>query len=149
MNRIDNKAMAAQRSKLVRSVSVMAVCIMAFSAPLVLGQSGGDYDLSWSTIDGGGGTSTGGNYSLSGTIGQPDAGTMAGGDYTLTGGFWGGWSFCWVDLPDLAKFLGYWLDGPSAGIPADFNNDNKVNLADFNYLSTYWLQYCPDNWPSW
>jgi len=112
-------------------------------------QSGGDYDLSWSTIDGGGGTSTGGNYSLSGTIGQPDAGTMTGGDYALAGGFWSGWSFCWVDLPDLAKFLGYWLDGPSAGIPADFNDDNKVDLADFNYLSTYWLQYCPDNWPLW
>ena len=112
-------------------------------------QSGGDYDLSWSTIDGGGGTSTGGSYTLSGTIGQPDAGTMTGGDYALAGGFWSGWSFCWVDLPDLAKFLGYWLDGPSAGIPADFNDDNKVDLADFNYLSTYWLQYCPDNWPSW
>lgn len=42
-----------------------------------------DYNLSWSTIDGGGGTSSGGNFVLSGTIGQPDAGTMAGGDYRL------------------------------------------------------------------
>jgi len=31
------------------------------------------YSIDWSTIDGGGGTSTGGDYSLSGTIGQPDA----------------------------------------------------------------------------
>ena len=45
------------------------------------------YSIDWSTIDGGGGTSTGGAYSVSGTIGQPDAGTMSGGNYTLDGGF--------------------------------------------------------------
>ena len=49
------------------------------------------YDLSWWTVDGGGGTfSTGGGYTLGGTIGQPDAGLLIGGDYTLGGGFWGG-----------------------------------------------------------
>ena len=54
-------------------------------------QSGGGYDLTWNTIDGGGATfSTGGAYSLGGTIGQPDAGLMSGGSYTLAGGFWGG-----------------------------------------------------------
>lgn len=47
------------------------------------------YSIGWSTIDGGGGTSTGGDYTLSGTIGQPDAGEpMTGGSYSLTGGFW-------------------------------------------------------------
>ena len=49
----------------------------------------GQYAIDWSSIDGGGGTSTGGVYSVSGTIGQPDAGTMSGGNYTLSGGFWG------------------------------------------------------------
>jgi hypothetical protein len=48
-----------------------------------------DYSLNWSTIDGGGGTSTGGVYSVTGTIGQPDAATMSGGNFTLSGGFWG------------------------------------------------------------
>ncbi len=52
-------------------------------------QSGGGFDLSWSSIDGGGGTSTGGVYSVSGTIGQPDAGRLVGGNYVLEGGFWG------------------------------------------------------------
>src|SRR4051794_37825949 len=47
------------------------------------------YDISWYTIDGGGGTSTGGVYSISGTIGQPDAGKLTGGNYTIDGGFWG------------------------------------------------------------
>jgi hypothetical protein len=54
-------------------------------------QSGGGYDLTWSTIDGGGATfSTGESYSLGGTIGQPEAGLMSGGGYMLAGGFWGG-----------------------------------------------------------
>src|SRR5437867_4467383 len=47
------------------------------------------YSIDWSTIDGGGGTSTGGVYSVSGTIGQPDAGgAMTNGRYSVTGGFW-------------------------------------------------------------
>jgi hypothetical protein len=52
-------------------------------------QSGGPFDLSWSTIDGGGGPSAGGGFSLNGTIGQPDAGAMSGGNFSLAGGFWG------------------------------------------------------------
>ena len=52
-------------------------------------QSGGPFDLSWSTIDGGGGTSTGGAFTLNGTLGQPDAGAMSGGNFSLAGGFWG------------------------------------------------------------
>jgi hypothetical protein len=47
------------------------------------------YSIDWSTIDGGGGTSTGGVYAVTGTIGQPDAGAMSGGNFTLQGGFWG------------------------------------------------------------
>jgi len=46
------------------------------------------YEISWFTVDGGGGVSSGGAYSVSGTIGQPDAGQLAGGSYTLSGGFW-------------------------------------------------------------
>jgi len=54
-------------------------------------QSGGGYDLTWNTIDGGGAMfSTSGTYSLGGTIGQPDAGMMSGGLFTLANGFWGG-----------------------------------------------------------
>jgi len=66
----------------LRLLSCVAVLVFCFCA---LAQ----YSLDWSTIDGGGGTSTGGVYSITGTIGQPDAGTMKGGDYTLQGGFWG------------------------------------------------------------
>lgn len=58
---------------------------------LALAQTGGGYDLTWNTVEGGGYTfSEGGGYSLGGTIGQADAGMLSGGVYTLGGGFWGG-----------------------------------------------------------
>lgn len=70
--------------------SLLAFLVLLAAVP-ALAQSGGVYDLSWSTVDGGGGTfSTGGVYSLGGTAGQPDAGVAAGGVYALGGGFWGG-----------------------------------------------------------
>jgi len=66
--------------KLIASLSLLTGLALAIGAQ--------NYSIDWSTIDGGGGTSTGGVYSVSGTIGQPDAGTMSGGQFTLTGGFW-------------------------------------------------------------
>lgn len=47
-------------------------------------------DLSWWTLDGGGGRSAGGPYVLQGTVGQPDASASSGGTYVLAGGFWSG-----------------------------------------------------------
>ena len=131
--------------KPVNKQIVFSMLLLALS--LGYAQSGGDYDLSWYTIDGGGGVSSGGGYTVRGTVGQPDAGTMVGGDYVLEGGFWAGWSPCRVDMADLTYFLSYWLDGPDSGIPADFNGDEYVNLEDFAYLSSYWMHCCPDNWP--
>lgn len=65
--------------------------LLLLAASSALAQSGGGYDLTWNTVDGGGcAFSTGGVYSLGGTIGQADAGTLAGGGYALSGGFWGG-----------------------------------------------------------
>jgi len=49
----------------------------------------GQYDLSWNTIDGGGGVSAGGGYALHGTIAQVDSGTASGGSYVLASGYWG------------------------------------------------------------
>lgn len=49
------------------------------------------YDLSWWTVDGGGGSlSLEGGYSLSGSLGQPDTGALVSNDYILSGGFWSG-----------------------------------------------------------
>lgn len=77
-----------------------------------------DFDLSWHTIDCGGGTSTDGTFFLSGTSGQPDAGRMTGGLYfSLVGGYWG-------------------AAGAAPSCPADFNDDGLVDDEDFVLFAT-------------
>jgi hypothetical protein len=73
------------------------------NSAVVSAQSGGAYDLTWNTMDDGGGISAGGAYSLSGTIGQFDAGTMSGGAYTLIGGFWVDFQASRLMLPLILK----------------------------------------------
>lgn len=53
-------------------------------------QTGGGYDLRWSSLDGGASTSTSASYRLSATIAQPEAGNLTGGAYAMHGGFWHG-----------------------------------------------------------
>jgi len=68
-------------------MKTLCFCFLLFALCF---RASGQFAVNWSTIDGGGGTSTGGIYSVSGTIGQPDASqqTMIGGNFSLTGGFW-------------------------------------------------------------
>ena len=71
-----------------------ALTVLILSAIIIssgaLAQSGGDFEITKSTIDGGGGTSAGGDFSLTGTIGQADANPQksSGGEFSLAGGFW-------------------------------------------------------------
>ena len=82
--------MNTRATKRLAAVLLLVLPMLALSTS-ALAQSGGPYDLTWSTVDGGGEMfSTGGAYTLGGTIGQPDAGLLADGDYTLAGGFWVG-----------------------------------------------------------
>jgi hypothetical protein len=95
---------------------VMFVCSALVSAPFA--QSDGPYELSWYTIDGGGGQSSGGPYTLTGTIGQPDAAYSVGGPYEVFGGFWAYKPTCWSAAE-------------CAGQPnGDATCDGSVNLAD-------------------
>jgi len=107
-----------------------------------------DYELLWSTIDGGGGTSTGGQYLVRGTIAQHDAAYSYSDDYELLGGFWIGGPLCFVDFEDFARFAEYWLvTGPD--LPADIYED-QYNIVDYLDLDTFvneWLYYCPYDWP--
>lgn len=74
-----------------RTTIVLAILTALLSGQAAGAQTGGGYDLTWNSIDGGGATfSTGGGYSLGGTIGQADAGPASGGAYSLSGGFWAG-----------------------------------------------------------
>ena len=65
-----------------------AACALLVVLGSASAQTGGGYDLTWSTLDGGGGKSSGGSYELTGTIGQSDAGELSGGSYELYGGYW-------------------------------------------------------------
>jgi len=72
-------------------VVLLALVTGSILAGVAFAQTGGGYNLTWWTVDGGGGTVTASGYALSGMIGQPDAGAaLTGGGYALTGGFWGG-----------------------------------------------------------
>lgn len=66
----------------------MKIKILAFAASAAALAAMAQYSIDWSTLDGGGASSSGGSYTLRGTIGQPDADNMAGGSYAVQGGFW-------------------------------------------------------------
>jgi hypothetical protein len=73
------------------ALATAALLALLLVTSVALAQEGDGYDLSWSTVDGGGYTfSSGGDYDLGGTVGQHDASSMSGGDYVLSGGFWCG-----------------------------------------------------------
>ena len=150
MNQINNNNAMRIISKPTTKVCIMTVClVVSFGAPAAA-QSGGGYDLSWSTIDGGGGTSTGGPYTLTATIGQPDAAWTAGplgagGDYELLGGFWPGPYGCFVDFETFARFAKYWFES-GTGLPADLHEDNTIDGLDLKVFADYWLCYCPLGW---
>ena len=98
----------------------LLVCIL--TSAFCLQARGQSYSIDWSTIDGGGGTSTGGVFTVSGTMGQPDAGTMSGGTYTLSGGFWGtivavqtpGPPYLWATLTPTNTALIWWAVSPTS-----------------------------------
>jgi hypothetical protein len=123
-------------SRFILIIAVLALTSIAY----------GDYQIVWSTIDGGGGTNSGGQYKLSGTIGQPDAGYSAAGNYELLGGFWPGGPLCLVDFPDFTIFADYWLETGS-NLPADLDGNGIVNLYDLKLFVDEWLCSCPYNWP--
>lgn len=74
---------------------LLVLLVVALIAPGVQAQVGSGYDLTWATVDGGGGAAShaGSGYVVMGTIGQPEPGPiLTGGDYLLVGGFWSGGS---------------------------------------------------------
>ncbi len=75
---------------IMAAIAVASLALMDLTGP-AHAQLGGGYELTWSSIDGGGYMfSAGDGYSLGGAIGQPDAGRMTGSGYALAGGFWSG-----------------------------------------------------------
>jgi len=102
MRKITISLVGRKRRDITLWLSYLFICAMP-----VLTQGAGPYEITWYTIDGGGGTSSGGPYVLTGTIGQPDADWCEGGKYELLGGFWpGGPVEC---LPSTYSTYNDWL----------------------------------------
>lgn len=129
-------------AKTAISVSLF-VCFLLL--PVAQAQSGDQYILEWSTIDGGGGRSSGGDYVLTGTTGQPDAGYHGGDNYELLGGFWVGGPLCIVNFEDFANFAEYWMQS-GTGLPADLYEDGVIDYDDLLEFTNVWLCVCPYNW---
>ncbi|HOT91482.1 MAG TPA: PKD domain-containing protein [Anaerolineae bacterium] len=97
-----------------RSIFVMTLIFLFCASAVVLAQSGGGYDLTWWTVDGGGGTLSGGGYALGGTIGQPEPGpVLTGGSFALYSGFWAGGGAAPPSCPN--PITGGWIVGPDSG----------------------------------
>lgn len=128
--------------------------IFGFALAVLTSTAAAQYDLSWYTIDGGGGMfSTGGAFEVSGTIGQPDAGVMSGGDFELQGGFWPGAAepFCIgdlngdgsVSLADLSILLSNY--GTVGGVDpedGDIDGDDDVDLSDLAVMLSVFGTFC-------
>ena len=134
-----------KRSQFIAYSLAIVFCAGA-AAFAPLGEGG--FNLSWHTIDGGGGTSTGGGFELAGTVGQHDAGaTMTGGNFALTGGFWAGadsvpgvpcpWDLDMSGTVNTSDLLALFAQWGTAG-PADFDGNGIVNTSDLLILFANW-----------
>ena len=134
---------------MTRYLMMALVACTLLTARTVQAQTGPILDLSWNTIDGGGGVSTGGNFKLSGTIGQPDAGPMGGGGYEIVGGFWPGcaescYPDCTADGMLTVADFGCFQTKFVLGEPyADCNADGGRTVADFGCFQTKFVLGCP------
>ncbi len=126
-----------------------------------------DLELSWFTIDGGGGASSGGTLQLTGTIAQPDADVpLTGGTFELVGGFWPGAASepacdgqrgdanCdgAIDFFDIDAFLLALFDPPTYGASycsgstcaADVDCSSAVDFFDIDPFLTCLFAACPN-----
>ena len=69
---------------------LLIAALIAATASVLAQSSGGDFELTRTTIDAGGGTASGPDFELVGTIAQPEANAQqsSGGEFLLAGGFW-------------------------------------------------------------
>lgn len=134
-----------------RRLIPMSGMLIITCAGMLAAQSGGPFELSWSTMDAAGVVqSTGGPYSLSGTLGQADSSIMAVPSLTLIGGFWSisnRFPFAPpdldqdydVDYDDIEYFVAC-ATGDLLGPPiidcasADLDGDGDVDASDFGVL---------------
>ena len=135
----------------VQKCAIMLLLVSLLVTVPMWGQTGGDFELNWSTIGYAGGQSSGGDFMLTSVIGQPEAGIISGGDYDLFGGFLPGRPVCTIEFHHFARFAEHWLEigceEPDWCGGADLNYLGDVNSVDLNLFIDEWLDYCSTDWP--
>jgi hypothetical protein len=112
-------------------------------------------DLSWHTIDCGGGVSSAGSLVLTGTIGQPDAGPLAAGSLECLGGFLGGGAGgpppCYANCDgstgtpslNVNDFICFQSRFAAANPYADCDQSSTLNVNDFICFQSRFAAGCP------
>ena len=134
-------------------LNIVVASIALASCSALAGPSGGQFEITWYTIDAGGtSNASGGGFELAGTIGQPDAGpVLSGGQFSLAGGFWPGVDSgppCPADLTGDGQLnffdVSAFLTAFSAMDPvADFTGDGMYNFFDVSAFLTAFSAGCP------
>ncbi|MEJ5308227.1 MAG: hypothetical protein WHX52_00525 [Anaerolineae bacterium] len=115
---------------------VLTLIFLFCASGVALTQSGGGYDLTWWTVDNGGGALSGGGYALNGTIGQSEAGpALTGSGFVLYSGFWVAGGAAPSLCPD--PITGGWIVGPDSG----YTGINYEFTAGPNVTATLPLTY--------
>ena len=75
--------------RLLAAFLLITTCV-ATTASVFAQSTGGDFELTSTTIDAGGGIASGADFELVGAIAQPEANAQqsSGGEFLLAGGFW-------------------------------------------------------------
>ena len=73
--------------KKILTLTLLSAFLLILPIKAVLAVNETAYDLSWWSVDNGGGCSSDEQYTLHSVIGQPDASQSFNGQYTLSGGF--------------------------------------------------------------
>lgn len=100
-------------------IKLAALCLILFLTISIQPQAGGNFEITQSTVSGGGQNVSGGTFSLDGTIGQPIAGGVLSGDqFSVSSGFW---NF------NSAAVSGFGLEGDTAPRPS---GDGLIQSSD-------------------
>jgi hypothetical protein len=125
------------------------------TATFLCASAQGQTDLSWNTVDCGGGAAAGGAIAVSGTIGQPDAGgPLSGGSYTVTGGFWTASASCYancdnstvapvLNVLDFSCFLNKFAAGDPYANCDGSTTAPVLNVLDFACFLNKFAAGCP------
>jgi hypothetical protein len=132
----------------LRTIIAGAVsCMLACTAPALA-----QFEISWYTMDAGGGVASGGGFTLNGTIAQSaDVGEANfGGPMHLAGGYWSPGVItpaCPIDfnrdgvvsVQDIFDFLTAWNNGDAV---SDFNQENGITVQDIYDFLFAWTLGC-------